>query len=392
MMSEIRPNRRRATVLPRTYAWVIQMACSASAWRLPATCGSPTTTMRESRPAMSTPTVVTVRTVHLYLTGISSCAARTRFGRKVAFDWSAPKRDLYLKFATPEGPATASRDADALDRMVAGDQVARHPEVPALLPDCPALLRGLDRDGRMDHVPPMLDLDALHVEVPEHVRHEPIRLVRVLDDMDVFVHQALQLRDILALLADCLADLALLHDENEPVSRVDAIDDSRPREILEECDVPDRLLVKDNLGHDASGAEDVRLAGVEHGDRGDGKRDAARGAQVDVRSRESQHPDVLEVLGGFRRTVGGQHDELRALGLRRAADLAQAEPHIARVGREAEGSRDVDQDTTSSTGSSGSGVTGPSGVFDASGAGGGTTGAGFGFAMTDGFGNPAGGW
>src|SRR5207245_11220665 len=65
-MSETRPMRRRATVLPRTYAWVIQIACSASACRLRATWGSPTITMRESIPAMRTPTVVTVRTVHLY--------------------------------------------------------------------------------------------------------------------------------------------------------------------------------------------------------------------------------------------------------------------------------------------------------------------------------------
>src|SRR5216117_1818812 len=65
-MSEIRPMRRSATVLPRTYAWVIQIACSASAPRLEATCGRPTITIRESIPAIRTPTVVTVKTVHLY--------------------------------------------------------------------------------------------------------------------------------------------------------------------------------------------------------------------------------------------------------------------------------------------------------------------------------------
>ena len=36
-MSEIRPMRRSATVLPRTYAWVIQIADSASAPMLVAT-------------------------------------------------------------------------------------------------------------------------------------------------------------------------------------------------------------------------------------------------------------------------------------------------------------------------------------------------------------------
>src|SRR3990172_2292985 len=65
-MSETRPIRRRAVVLPSTYACVIQIACSASARRLSATCGRPTITIRASRPAMRTPTVVTVSTVHLY--------------------------------------------------------------------------------------------------------------------------------------------------------------------------------------------------------------------------------------------------------------------------------------------------------------------------------------
>src|SRR5207247_2243824 len=71
-MSEIRPMRRSATVLPRTYAWVIQIACSASAPRLEATCGRPTITIRESIPAMRTPTVVTVKTVHLYSIRLAS--------------------------------------------------------------------------------------------------------------------------------------------------------------------------------------------------------------------------------------------------------------------------------------------------------------------------------
>src|SRR5439155_1142639 len=35
------------------------------------------------------------------------------------------------------------RDADTLDRMMAGDQVSRHPEVPTFLSDRATLLRGL---------------------------------------------------------------------------------------------------------------------------------------------------------------------------------------------------------------------------------------------------------
>src|SRR5256885_14231558 len=75
-------------------------------------------------------------------------------------------------------------DADALDPMMAGDQVPRHPEVSTFLSDRAALLRGLHGHGRMDDVPALLELDALHVEVPEDVRDEPVRLVRVLDHVD----------------------------------------------------------------------------------------------------------------------------------------------------------------------------------------------------------------
>src|SRR5213078_3415808 len=269
VMSETRPIRRSATVLPRTYAWVIQIACSGSAWRLAATCGSPMITMRESRPAMSTPTVVTVRTVHLYW-------IRIAFHRPTRGDVRSPrgpgrratKPQEYLNLPNhstrKRGDPRNLRDADTLDRMMAGDQVPRYPEVSTFLSDRATLLRGLHGHGRMDDVPALLELDALHVEVSEDVRDEPVRLVRVLNHVDVLVHEPLQFRDVLALLPDRLADVPFLHDENQLVGRVDAVDDGRPREILEESDVFDRLFVKDNLDHAASGAEDVRVAGAEH--------------------------------------------------------------------------------------------------------------------------------
>jgi len=78
---------------------------------------------------------------------------------------------------------------------------------------------------------------------------EPIRLIRVLDDVDVPVHEPLQLRDVLALLPDRLADVPFLDDEDQLVAGVHAIDDGRPGQVLEKRDVLDRLLVKDNLGH-----------------------------------------------------------------------------------------------------------------------------------------------
>src|SRR5436305_86470 len=244
VMSETRPIRRSATVLPRTYAWVIQIACSGSAWRLAATCGSPMITL--------------------------------------------------------------------------------------------------------------LELDALHVEVPEDVRDEPVRLVRVLDHVDVLVHEPLQLRDVLALLPDRLADVPFLHDENQLVGCVDAVDDGRPREILEESDVFDRLFVKDNLDHAASGAEDVRVAGAEHRDGRDREGHPAGGPQVDVRAGELQQANLAEGRERVRRAVRRDDDDLRALRLRGATDFSQSEAHLARVRRDPARPGDVDHGTTSSMGSSGS--------------------------------------
>lgn len=58
--------RRRVRVVPSTKDCVNQMACSASARNAAATCGIPTIIILASTPAMRTPTVVTVSTVHLY--------------------------------------------------------------------------------------------------------------------------------------------------------------------------------------------------------------------------------------------------------------------------------------------------------------------------------------
>src|SRR6266566_4005055 len=285
VMSETRPIRRSATVLPRTYAWVIQIACSGSAWRLAATCGSPMITMRESRPAMSTPTVVTVRTVHLYW-------IRIAFHRPTRGDVRSPRarltRDQAAAIPEPsESPDTKRgdprdlRDADALDRMMARDQIPRNPEVPTFLSDRATLLRGLHGHGRMDDVP-------------------------------------------------------FLHDENQLVGRVDAVDDGRPREILEESDVFDRLFVKDNLDHAASGAEDVRVARAEHRDGRDREGHAARGPQVDVRAGEPQQANLAEGRDRVRRAVRRDDDDLRAFRLRRAPDFSQSEAHLARVRRDPE--------------------------------------------------------
>src|SRR3989442_925523 len=104
--------------------------------------------------------------------------------------------------------------------MMAGDQVSGDAQVPSVLADRTPLLRRLHRDGGVDDVASLFDLDGLDVEVPEDVRDELVRLLRILDDVDVFVDQALQLRDVLAFLADRLADVAFLDDEDELVAGV----------------------------------------------------------------------------------------------------------------------------------------------------------------------------
>src|SRR5439155_17300536 len=176
VMSESRPIRRSATVLPRTYAWVIQIARSASAPMLAATCGSPTITMRLSIPAMRTPTVVTVSTVHLYW--MATASARRRDPPVDGPRVPAVEADGVSKGAQSSG--SRSCDADALDREVAGDQVPSDPEVLPLAPDRLPLHRRVHRDGRVGDVPPLLDVHLLHLVIPEDVRDERRRLFCVL--------------------------------------------------------------------------------------------------------------------------------------------------------------------------------------------------------------------
>src|SRR5207249_5617328 len=65
-MSAQRPIPTSSTVIMRRYIVIIQTPTTRLVFRSDTTCGSPTTTMLESRVAMKIPTVVTVRTTHLY--------------------------------------------------------------------------------------------------------------------------------------------------------------------------------------------------------------------------------------------------------------------------------------------------------------------------------------
>src|SRR3990172_12689931 len=165
-------------------------------------------------------------------------------GPGTAMPWEPCGRALNLPGETRLG------DAHALNRMMAGNEVPRDAKVPALLPDRPALLRRVDRDRRVRDVPTLLDLDFLHVVVAEHVGDELLGIVRIFDHVDVLVHQPLELRGVLALLPDRPTDVAFLHDEDEAVSRIDAVHDRRPGHVLEQSDIAHRLLVEGDLGHD----------------------------------------------------------------------------------------------------------------------------------------------
>src|SRR2546427_9267821 len=65
-MSAQRPIPTSSTVIMRRYIVIIQTPTTRLVFRSDTTCGSPTTTILESRVAMKIPTVVTVRTTHLY--------------------------------------------------------------------------------------------------------------------------------------------------------------------------------------------------------------------------------------------------------------------------------------------------------------------------------------
>src|SRR5436309_13980327 len=65
-MSAQRPIPTSSTVIMRRYIVIIQTPTTQLVFRSDTTCGSPTTTILESRVAMKIPTVVTVRTTHLY--------------------------------------------------------------------------------------------------------------------------------------------------------------------------------------------------------------------------------------------------------------------------------------------------------------------------------------
>src|SRR5438445_806625 len=127
-------------------------------------------------------------------------------------------------------------------------------------------------------------------------------------------------------------------------------------------------------------------------DGGDGKGHPTGGAQVDVRPREPQGPDVPQGLDRRGRAIRSEDDELGALRLRRATDLPEPEPHIPGVGCDAQGAGDINHGATSSIGSSGSAASAGAAAGNG-GVGAGTgTGTGFGFGTADGFGSPAGGW
>src|SRR5438094_9126124 len=81
--------------------------------------------------------------------------------------------------------------------------------------------------------------------------------------------------------------------------------------------------------------QDIRFPGADDRDGCDGGPPATGGAENQVRAAEAEDADVPQIPSGFRGTIRGEDHELRLLRLRRAADLAQAEAHLAGVRRDA---------------------------------------------------------
>ncbi len=87
-------------------------------------------------------------------------------------------------------------------------------------------------------------------EVPvEDVLGERLRVVRVLDDLDLLLQHPFQAVDEDAARTDRLVDLAGVDQEDELLLRLEAVPDAGPGALLEEADVADRLVVERDLGH-----------------------------------------------------------------------------------------------------------------------------------------------
>src|SRR2546428_3776239 len=145
--------------------------------------------------------------------------------------------------------------------MMTGDQIPRHPEDPSFLSDRATFLRGLHGHGRVNDVPALLDLHAFHIDASKDDCDEPVWLVGVFDHMDFLVHEPFQLRDVLALLPDRLADAPFLHDETQLAPALDAPDDRLPRGTLEESHASAPRSPKATLTHAAPRAAVVPPSG-----------------------------------------------------------------------------------------------------------------------------------
>ena len=130
-----------------------------------------------------------------------------------------------------------------------GDQVPRDPEVLPPTADCLPLEGRLHGDGGVGDVPPLLDLDLLHLVVAEDVRYERLGNNRELDDEDLPVHQPPELRDVLALLPDRASDVPRLDDVHDAVRRVEAVHDRRAGNVLEEGGVSEGVAGERDFAH-----------------------------------------------------------------------------------------------------------------------------------------------
>src|SRR2546422_10794638 len=119
------------------------MACSASAPKLAATCGRPTITIRESIPAISTPTVVTVRTVHLYWIRLASVGEWRGGPPPAPRVWARRSGRNTLRVLLPPGGGGRGRGQGPLPLWNGGGGGIRSRRTrrgPPSLPVAPALL------------------------------------------------------------------------------------------------------------------------------------------------------------------------------------------------------------------------------------------------------------
>src|SRR3989442_9125844 len=339
-------------------------------------------TVRESIPAVSTPTDVTVKSVRLYWTRLASVGGRAgRPSRATRFGARRSSRNT-LRFLLTRGDERAAGGQATLTLWIGWWRAIRSLETRRFFPSLP-IARPFFVDSTVTVAWTTSPRCSIWTDLTSKFRKTFATNLSGCSEYSTTWMSLLIRRFSFAMFSPFLPIALPMSPSLTPkMSLSPASTQSTTVVRVRSWNNATYLIVCSSKTISAMrilDGQDVRFPRADHRDGRDGKGHAAGGAEIHVRAAEAKHADVPEVSGGLRGAIRGEDHELRLLRLRCAADLAQAEAHLAGVGGDAEGAGDVDHGTTSSKGSSGAGT-----------GGGGVT-AGLGFATAVGFGSPGGG-